>query len=263
MNRKTSTQHNKTAEIKRKGEHTNLLYQIQCAEIRKGQLVQETEVHKIESDNKKKLLLSQRERLEKEKVRLKGSEDELKLAREKLKNTSKQRIAALEIQSKSESCTEQELNNKRAEKSRLARRFLTLSLRRCKWQQSCKTVPQLPTVCLIPFLMRRRTLTLFKRRSTPCSLKTVIWFSTQKSIKVVVDLNGGLSKYLEELKVEKNKLFDLLKSSTEVYLLLFICNAFRGNLSERVRPFFCIGHSTALWTDCFLTVKVKPYLKHI
>ena len=51
---------------------------------------------------------------------------------------------------------------------------------------------------------------------------------TQKRIKVVVDLNGGLSKYLEELKVEKNKLFDLLKSSTEVYLLLFICNAFRG-----------------------------------
>ena len=114
---------NKTAEIKRKGEHTNLLYQIQCAEIRKGQLAQETEVHKIESDNKKKLLLSQRERLEKEKVRLKGSEDELKLAREKLKNTSKQRIAALEIQSKSESCTEQELNNKRAEKSRLARKI--------------------------------------------------------------------------------------------------------------------------------------------
>ena len=58
---------------------------------------------------------------------------------------------------------------------------------------------------------------------------------TQKRIKVVVDLNGGLSKYLEELKVEKNKLFDLLKSSTEVYLLLFICN-----LSERVQPFFVL-----------------------
>ena len=45
-------------------------------------------------------------------------------------------------------------------------------------------------------------------------------FADQKYAKLTTEL--------ERLKVEKNKLLDLLKSSTEVYLLLFICNAFRG-----------------------------------
>ena len=65
----------------------------------------------------------------------------------------------------------------------------------------------------------------------------------QEGIKKWIEADyGNLKQYREKLEAEKHELLDLLKSSTEVYLLLFICNAFRGNLSEWVPSFFRIGH---------------------
>ena len=51
----------------------------------------------------------------------------------------------------------------------------------------------------------------------------------------------NLNTNLAELKENEKSYIDLLKKSSEVYLLLLF-NAFRGHLSERVPSFFCIGH---------------------
>ena len=51
----------------------------------------------------------------------------------------------------------------------------------------------------------------------------------QEGIKKWIEADyGNLKQYREKLEAEKKQLLDLLKSSTEVYLLLFVCNAFRG-----------------------------------